>query len=180
MSAGRGMGATVWACWRMRRNFAAVADDPIPLAKFVSVKLVFPAQVPNLGAQLGVFPECPVHAVEFFDAEFDFVFQVKIFFDEVRRAQAQRGHSRIYGALPGQHDDGQIRHCGEHARQNFEAIGFVRPEVEVEDREADAVRMLFEIGQRLAGGRKCPHPARIALAGFRSACRGLRSGRRQR
>ena len=144
-------------------KFRAVADDPIPLAKFVSVKLVFPAQVLNFGAQLGVFSECSVHAVEFFDAEFNFVFQVKIFFDEVRRAQVQRGHRRIYGALPGQHDDGQIRHRVEHARQNFEATGFVRAKIEVENREADAVRMLFEIGQRLAGSRKCLHPARIAL-----------------
>ena len=95
-------------------EFGAGADDLITLAKFVSVELVFAPQVLNFGPQLGVFPECLIHAVEFFKAEFDFVFYIKVFFNKVCCAQSQCSHGSIYCALAGKHNDGQGGNRFEH------------------------------------------------------------------
>ena len=95
-------------------EFGTGSDDLIAFAKFVSVELVFAPQILNFSPQLGVFLECLIHAVEFFKAEFDFVFDIKVFFNKVCCAQSQCSYGSIYCALSGEHNDGQVGNRCEH------------------------------------------------------------------
>ena len=120
-------------------DLGADADDAVAFAQFGAVEDVVASQLLVLGLESGVLLEHLEHALHFFHAQLELVFDVQVLLDEIGSSLLHRIHSRFDAALAGEDDDRHVRPLLFDPLEGLDTVGLASSEVQVQHHQLHPV-----------------------------------------